>query len=73
MTLSSTLPKPLVYEALRDSRDYGVMNQMPRATVSIPSNIADEYERGTTKGKSELWDGKAPERIVEPMGVRLEL
>ena len=34
-----------VYEALSDSRDYGLRDQMQRASVSIPSNIAEGYER----------------------------
>ena len=38
-----------VYEALRESKDYGLKNQMTRAAVSIPSNIAEGYERGTSK------------------------
>ena len=38
-----------VYEALRDCRDYGLKDQMTRAAVSIASNIAEGYERGTNK------------------------
>lgn len=34
-----------VYKALKDSRDYGLKDQMTRASVSIPSNIAEGEER----------------------------
>jgi four helix bundle protein len=35
----------LVYVSLRDCRDYGIRNQMQRASVSIASNIAEGAER----------------------------
>ena len=38
-----------IYRALKDCRDYGLKDQMTRAAVSIPSNIAEGYERGTNK------------------------
>jgi four helix bundle protein len=38
-----------VYEAFDASPDFGFRNQICRAAVSIPSNIAEGYERGTDK------------------------
>lgn len=36
-----------VYEALRESRDFALRDQMQRAAVSIPSNIAEGAQRGS--------------------------
>jgi four helix bundle protein len=38
-----------VYELFGNSKDYGLRNQICRAAVSVPSNIAEGYERGTNK------------------------
>ena len=35
-----------LYEALRETRDSALRDQMQRAVVSIPSNIAEGAERG---------------------------
>ena len=37
-----------VYVANHDSRDFGLKDQMQRAAVSIPSNIAEGCERDST-------------------------
>jgi len=36
-----------IYKLLQDCRDYGLKDQMLRASVSIPSNIAEGSERKT--------------------------
>ena len=36
-----------IYKALKDCNDFGFKNQIQRATVSIMSNIAEGFERGT--------------------------
>jgi len=38
-----------LYELLRGCRDYGLKDQMTRAAVSVPSNIAEGYERNSVK------------------------
>jgi len=38
-----------VYLALKDSREFGLKDQMNRAAVSIPSNIAEGAERDSVK------------------------
>jgi len=38
-----------IYTVLKDCKDYGLKDQMQRAAVSIPSNIAEGYERKGTK------------------------
>ncbi len=35
-----------VYESLKESRDFGMRNQMHRSSVSVASNIAEGSERG---------------------------
>jgi four helix bundle protein len=38
-----------IYRGLRDLRDWGFRDQITRAGLSIPSNIAEGYERETNK------------------------
>jgi four helix bundle protein len=38
-----------IYKELRDLRDYGYKDQITRSGLSIPSNIAEGYERKSTK------------------------
>ena len=38
-----------IYNSLASCSDFGLRNQMQRASVSIPSNIAEGYERNSNK------------------------
>ncbi|MDG5800630.1 four helix bundle protein [Marinilabiliaceae bacterium ANBcel2] len=38
-----------IYKLLAECKDYGFINQIRRAAVSIPSNIAEGFDRQTNK------------------------
>ena len=38
-----------IYSSLKDCRDFGLKDQIQRSAVSIPSNIAEGFERQTNK------------------------
>lgn len=38
-----------IYKSMRDCRDYGFKDQICRASVSVPSNIAEGMERDSVK------------------------
>jgi four helix bundle protein len=38
-----------IYELMKDCKDYAFKDQIQRASVSVPSNIAEGYERQTNK------------------------
>ncbi len=38
-----------IYEVFKDCTDFGLKDQLQRSSVSIPSNIAEGFERNTNK------------------------
>jgi four helix bundle protein len=43
-----------LYKSLRDLKDFGFRDQITRAGLSIPSNIAEGYERESAKETSNF-------------------
>jgi four helix bundle protein len=43
-----------LYKALADLRDFGFRDQITRAGLSIPSNIAEGYERDSSKETAQF-------------------
>lgn len=39
----------IIYQAMSDCKDFGFKDQIQRASVSVPSNIAEGYDRQTNK------------------------
>jgi len=37
-----------IYKTFSNLKDFGMRDQIQRASVSIPSNISESYERGST-------------------------
>jgi four helix bundle protein len=43
-----------VYSAMKPCKDFGFKDQIQRAAVSVPSNIAEGYERKGTKESTQF-------------------
>ena len=48
-----------IYKSLVDLKDYGFRDQITRSSLSVPSNIAEGYERNADKELANFlnWDG----------------
>ena len=44
-----------IYRALKECRDSGFKDQITRSALSIPSNIAEGYERNTNKDATKFF------------------
>lgn len=75
-----------IYDCLKDCRDFGLRDQMQRCSVSIPSNIAEGYERNSNKEfirylyiaqgscaelRTQLYIAKQTGALPESMGEKL--
>lgn len=43
-----------LYKATQNLKDFGFKDQITRAGLSVPSNIAEGYERGTDREKAQF-------------------
>jgi len=55
-----------IYRALADLRDFGFRDQITRSGLSIPSNIAEGYERNSDRELSGNADQSRPSGIFRP-------
>lgn len=39
----------MIYESIKNFRNYGLKNQMERSSISVPSNIAEGFDRKSNK------------------------
>ena len=44
-----------VYKGLASCKDYGFKDQITRSSLSIPSNIAEGFERGSNKDSNKFF------------------
>ena len=44
-----------IYKGLADLRDFGFRDQITRAGLSVPSNIAEGHERGSNKETAQFF------------------
>ena len=44
-----------IYKGLKECRDSGFKDQITRSALSIPSNIAERYERNTNKDATKFF------------------
>jgi four helix bundle protein len=44
-----------VYRYMSGNRDFGFRDQITRSALSIPCNIAEGFERGSTRERANFW------------------
>ena len=45
-----------LYRYLSELRDFGFRDQITRSALSVPSNIAEGFERDSSKEKARFWN-----------------